>query len=131
MPFDHWIDHDRNWVFARFTGTVNLEEVLRLIDVCRGEPVAGLIDFTGCTGISLGVDDLWECAKYEHEAEERWGEGRMAKRVAILTPQLLLYGLLRIYQAFRRDFFGRQIKPELRAFQSRDKALEWLEAGED
>jgi hypothetical protein len=112
--------------FARITQTLRLDDLQGLIDNCDGRQVAGVVDFTGCETIEIGLDDLWQLAQHESAAEGRWGT-RVAERVALIAPQTILYGFLRTFQEFRKSLRGRATTPELRAFRSLDRALTWLE----
>jgi hypothetical protein len=123
MPVRHSIDLGPPLVYTTFSGHVTdadlREHLVALLADERFYPMMPeLVDLTDVTDVSVTSAMV--------EASARWLLHSPLARRAIVAPTDVLFGLSRMYQLYRDDLSGDTLK----VFRTRERALEWLNAGE-
>jgi len=113
------IDKDRRLVIAIAPSVVGFEDVLVHMKEVAADPdfdptYSHFIDFSAVKKMKLNGEQVRELAKRDIFDSR-------AKRAAF-APQLVVYGLARMYALYREGFGGQK----LRVFRNRNAALAWL-----
>ena len=102
MPITYWIDHEQRLVMATGHGTVTHEDIFGYQRDLRSRPeLAGydeLLDMRPVEHIALtSPERVWELAWHSAGMDVR----ASASRLAIVAPTDLVFGLGRMYEAYR------------------------------
>ena len=119
MPVSSTIDTDQGLVTTRVSGHATAAEVHAAQERLAVDPdfdptYDHLFDLSDVADLEASADEIRELASVALFSE--------TSRRAVVAPANLLYGLSRMYQAFRR------LGPEsLQVFRTPEEALQWLQ----
>lgn len=118
MPVETVIDPERRLVTTQVTGHATAAEILAAQEKLRTDSAFDskyhhLFDLSGAEGVDVAQGDVQSIA-----AVALFDPG---SRRAVVAPANVLYGLSRMYQAFR-DLADKQMQ----IFRTREEALAWL-----
>ena len=125
MPIEYRIDHEHRVIIAKGIGAFSGEDMFRYQQEAWSQPgVAGyneLVDMTEVTEIvDPSVDDIRRLVQLSASTDPPEGHARMA----IAAPNKLMFGLGRMYEAYR------ELQPgstkAVRVFKSVREAREFL-----
>lgn len=121
MPAKYVIDVARRLVISTGTGTVNDEDVLNHHEQLRRDPdfdptFDQLSDFTAVTKVEITPEAIRVIASQQLFADNA--------RRAIVAPTREIFGLARMFQAYRELSEG---KEGIAIFRDREQALRWLD----
>ncbi len=119
MPVNHSVDVNRPLVYTVFNGDVGEADFVEHLRSLSGDPLYDasmpeLVDLRDVTSVSVSPDMIGTSA--------RWPLHSVFARRAVVAPTDLLFGLSRMYQAYRGEVGDTQF----RVFRSLAPALEWL-----
>jgi hypothetical protein len=125
MPFEYTIDHDRKLVHARAVGKVAEQDVFGYQrEVWSRADVAGyneLIDMSGAAKIEQPhTEQMQQLARLSASMDAP----QLKSKLAIVAPQLLAFGLGRMYETFRE--MEELSTKEVRVFHNLDDAWKFL-----
>ena len=126
MPIDYSIDNARRLVVARGSGAFTPEEVFAYQREVWSRPdVAGydeLVDMTGVeTVVEATSDNIWQLAELAAGMDS---DSSRTTKMAIVAPQDLLFGLGRMFDAYRNA--DRRSNKEVRVFRTIEEAMVFL-----
>jgi hypothetical protein len=125
VPYRFRIEPERAIFFTEMWGSMTAEQSRRYFEDLAAHPdyrpeFDGLIEMRGIEG-TLTADELRGIAEMTRVASS----GRRPRR-ALVVGSDLHYGLMRMFEAYSAD--GPR---EYRVFRTKDRALAWLEGGDD
>jgi hypothetical protein len=122
MPISFHLDPRRDSILVRSTGTLDLEEVLRLLDdlaaaapQIRGKN--GIVDATHATDTQMNFDSIRRISDRVSQMEELFRNTRWA----VVAPDDALFGVARMYETLRS---GGPF--EVRVFRNASDAEAWV-----
>jgi hypothetical protein len=125
MPIEYRVDHDRRLVLAEAHGTLSTDEIFRYQrevwsrpDVIGYDELADMSDVRDVTQTTPGR--MRELAGLSASMDPERGRSRFA----IVAPQQEIFGLGRMYEAYR-GLANRSTK-RVAVFRDRVEALRWL-----
>ena len=115
MDKNHSIDTTGGIITVRFNREPGFEEICLAIDDVADKYPGELRLWDLSCGLSLTNDQVQQLAEY--------GKSRLYKpaRLAIVAPQDLSFGLLRMYEVYRKEDHINQ-----RVFRNEQEARDWL-----
>ena len=125
MPIEYTIDHDRRVIIAKGKGAFTSEDMFRYQQEAWSQPgVAGyneLVDMTDVTEIvDPSVEDIRRLVEVSASMDPPDGHARFA----IAAPNKLMFGLGRMYEAYR------ELQPQsmkvVRVFKTVREAMDFL-----
>jgi hypothetical protein len=121
MPWHYTIDETRRVIEVCPTGELHDEDLIKGTHQVFQDPrlrgdMRALLDYSQVTRVHVSPSTLQSVA-----AANRMTRG---SRVALVAPNLLIYGLARVYGAYLH-----RKGPVFHVFHSRKAALDWLNAG--
>jgi hypothetical protein len=129
MPIEYRIDHDRRRVLAEGHGYLTAEEVFRYQREVWSRPdVAGYDELMDMSDVREVKEASSERMRTLAELSGKSDPPGGTSKFAIVAPQALMFGLGRMYQAYR-EMNPRSTK-RVSVFRDRAGALRWLEGDE-
>lgn len=129
MPLTVHVDPAKDLVFIEATGSLALEDVLRVIDdLSKAGPEIrgrnGIVDSSRAKGTTLSFDSIRRISDQVSRTEELF----QGTRWAVVAPGDVMFGFARMYETLRS---GSSF--EVRTFRTSTEAQFWLQrnGGED
>jgi hypothetical protein len=99
MPFSYYVDPIRKTGFAKFRGTVTLEDIRSYRTQLTADPewrpeFDRLADYTEVSELSISTLEVVKVAQEAVQLTDKLGEGRLA----VVAPSGFIYGMGRMYQ---------------------------------
>lgn len=125
MPIDHWIDHERRFVYAKGRGVLLDEDVFEyqreVWSDARLVGYAELVDLSEIERIDLAsIERVRELAELAAAMDKDAGQSKLA----ILAPRDFAFGLGRMYESYR-ELQGSGTK-EVEVFRTLPEAMAFL-----
>jgi len=126
MPLKYSIDHNLRRVIAEGHGTVTSEEVFRYQrEVWSRSDVTGYDELIDMSDVREVNEASSERARALAELSAKTDAPGGAAKLAIVAPQNLMFGLARMYQAYRE--LNPMSTKRMAVFRDRPAALGWLD----
>ena len=118
MPTFYRIDPAQRLVLSGATGRLKLPDILDHDERLQKDPAfvpaySQVVDMLECTGFDFTFDDMRKLGERSVFSKE--------SSIALVVPTDLAFGLGRMFEAFRANQNGQQV----RVFRSLDEALRW------
>ncbi len=122
MPITYWIDDRQCLVVTTITGTIHEAELRAHAAAAAADAnvracTRAIVDISEWVEVSVDSKVVAELAMASSEVTRAPG-----RRVAIIAPADMAYGLARVFQGFRTGGNG----SEMQVFRSRAEAEAWL-----
>jgi len=125
MPIEYRIDHDRRVIIAKGKGAFTSEDMFRYQQEAWSQPgVAGYNELVDMTDVTEIVDPSVEDIRRLVELSASMDPPDSHARFAIAAPNKLMFGLGRMYEAYR------ELQPQstkvVRVFKTVREAMDFL-----
>jgi hypothetical protein len=125
MPLEYEIDADARMVVTRGFGAVTAEDLFRYQREVWSRPeIAGFDELVDMTSVEQIVDPTPEGVRELADLSASMDVQSSPSRFAIVAPDILSYGLGRMYEVYRG--MNEHSTKSVAVFRQRDEALRWL-----